>query len=390
VKATGQPQTLGSDFKITTTQHFANHQADVKSAIYPSGSYFALTTVGGSVSITKLQQLQNSVTNTKTILESGDANLIGTLTGDSILGDMFYAGVLGYYAEHLMYAYLMALPQGGHLSLLATAGTYGYTPKVNYLFGLPISLTSGGIQIDLYQEGITTQINDGNQDNRFQFLLQTGVMGSALEHTIPEQQFHKLDTMSEAISAVKVIQKAAESGQRIYQITKKNQTEILPLINHDSGTMNDIKNALNNGKMVFTHPTEIKLQNWAGAGYIIIDPIIGDGAYMIGGSLHGAYLIVDIVRNITFLLASLPISVIGTAYASNLNQATYETVIDYECLTAQILLFAQVFIAFAIIGVGSLRLLPPPLNIIGFIGSILFTVAIAQSLVDTCTRVVSK
>jgi hypothetical protein len=292
VKATGQAQTLGSDFWLSVTQHFTNRSPKTSSAVYPSGSYYSLSTIGGSVSVTKLQQLQASVANTKTILESGDANLIKTLTGDTLLGDMFYAGTLGYYAQHLAYTHLIAQPQGGHLSLFPSAGTYGYTPKVQFMFGLPMNLTPGGIQMDLFQENVTTQMNDGNLDRRFQFLLQTGVMGSALEHAIPEQMFNDPNdptNSTEAISAVKALQKAAEAGQRIYQITNTNKATTLPNIHHDAGTMSDINNALNAGKIVITHTDSVSVPGWTGSGYIILDPTVGDGAYKIGGGMNGAF-----------------------------------------------------------------------------------------------------
>ncbi len=292
VKATGQAQTLGSDFWLSVTQQFVNRSPKSASAVYPSGSYYSLSTIGGSVSSTKLEQLQVSVTNTKTILESNDANLIKTLTGDKILGDMFYAGTMGYYAQHLAYTHLIAQPQGGHLSLFPSAGTYGYTPKVQFMFGLPMNLTPGGIQMDLFQENVTTQMNDGNLDKRVQFLLQTGVMGSALEHAVPEQMFNDPANPSqntEAISAVKALQKAAAAGQKIYQITAANKATTLPNIHHDAGTMSDMNNALNAGKIVITHTDAVSVPGWTGSGYLILDPNIGDGAYKIGGGQSGSF-----------------------------------------------------------------------------------------------------
>jgi glucosamine 6-phosphate synthetase-like amidotransferase/phosphosugar isomerase protein len=86
-----------------------------------------------------------------------------------------------------------------------------------------------------------------------QFVLQSGLLSSALEHAVPEQLFVNAQNPGEAISAVKALQKASAAGQRIYQITPANQSTILANIHHDSDTMAEIRNALNAGKEVITH-----------------------------------------------------------------------------------------------------------------------------------------
>ena len=82
------------------------------------------------------------------------------------------------------------------------------------------------------------------------------------------------------------------SGQRIYHITQANQATILPNIHHDPDTMDEIKNALNAGQEVITHTDAVSVPGWSGAGYIIIDPVTGDGAYKISGGGNGGYLLI--------------------------------------------------------------------------------------------------
>jgi hypothetical protein len=94
----------------------------------------------------------------------------------------------------------------------------------------------------------------------------------------------------EAISAVKALQKANAQGQRIYHITQANQATILPNIHHHPDTMDEIRNALNAGKEVITHTDAVSVPGWSGAGYIITDPVTGDGAYKIAGGGNGGIL----------------------------------------------------------------------------------------------------
>ena len=122
------------------------------------------------------------------------------------------------------------------------------------------------------------------------FSVQTGILSSALEHGTPELMFTSdvvNDPQPDSISAVKAIQKASESGQRIYQITRDNMIELLPNINHDSSTMNEIRASLNAGKQVLTHTDNISIPGWTGAGYIILDPVTGSGAFKISGGANG-------------------------------------------------------------------------------------------------------
>ncbi len=55
--------------------------------------------------------------------------------------------------------------------------------------------------------------------------------------------------------------------------------------------MTDIRNAVNAGLTVTTHEKIIQYKGWKGAGYIIIDPNTGTGAYLIDGGADGGEVI---------------------------------------------------------------------------------------------------
>jgi len=112
----------------------------------------------------------------------------------------------------------------------------------------------------------------------------------------------------EAISAVKALQKASAQGQRIYQITQANQASTLPNIHHAQATMDEIRHALNAGKQVTTHTDAVSVPGWSGAGYIIIDPTTGDGAYKISGGGNGGFILEVIQGLFNFLGLSVDIA----------------------------------------------------------------------------------
>ena len=287
---TGSAMKLGEELDFITDTHFAGRGQLQSPRTYKviAGSYLAVNAYAGSVSPQILQTAQIKLQQTKTILETADQTQISALTRQELLGDMFHAGGLGYYAQLTALSHIMGLQSGGHTMLAAGTGTFGYEPNVDYFFGFPRSIKPGGVVFDIPLVNING-VNDGDPEKQKQCTLQTGILSSALEHAVPEQMFVNAQNPGEAISAVKALQKASQQGQRIYHITQSNHSAILSNIHHDQATMDEIRYALNAGKEVITHTDAVSVPGWSGAGYIITDPQTGDGAYKISGGGNGGW-----------------------------------------------------------------------------------------------------
>jgi len=83
------------------------------------------------------------------VLESGDETLLMALERESLLGDMFHAGLLGYYGQLTAFGYIAGQQQGGHHYLAAGNGSFGYEPEVSYFFGIPRSVSGGGAVMNI-------------------------------------------------------------------------------------------------------------------------------------------------------------------------------------------------------------------------------------------------
>ncbi len=301
----GAPMALGEDLNLNYTLIDPTRGSVRFNSPVVAGSYLSIGTAGGAISPAVLDALKARVKATKSTLESQNPDLIGALTREDMLGDLFYAGSLGYFAEYAGLAYLAGLGQGLHHELAPSIGTYGYVPSVDYFFGFPLEISPGGIEMDMDQ---VARFNGGDgytPDVRKAFNIETGVLASALEHTIPEQMFVTADNPGEAISAVKAVGKATTLGQRIYEITADNQAETLPNIRHDSGTMAEIRSALNVGMDVITHADSVSVPGWSGSGYIILDPLTGDGAYKISNGENGGFYFAGVLLGAAFLLLTM-------------------------------------------------------------------------------------
>jgi hypothetical protein len=119
--------------------------------------------------------------------------------------------------------------------------------------------------------------------------LETGMLSSALEHSVPEQIFGTPQQAIQAVSAVKALQIAAQQGQRIYHITQANQAQVISDLRLDGLALNEINQALAAGREVIAHTDRVSIPGFTGEGYILFDPISGSGAYKITGGMNGGW-----------------------------------------------------------------------------------------------------
>lgn len=162
--------------------------------------------------------------------------------------------------------------------------------KVTTFFGSPLSVSSGGLAIDVKRVITLVKALDADTSTPIQFLSESGMNSSALEHSVPEQLWSTTANPAYAVSAVKALQLANDQGMPIYTINQSNINAILPQLQHDGGTISDIQNAVNAGKEVTVSKADVTFNGWTGCGYIIVDPVTGAGAYMISGGMNGGLL----------------------------------------------------------------------------------------------------
>ncbi len=238
---------------------------------------------------TKLEQLQASVEETRTILESNDPSQLENLTRDQILGDLFYAGGLGYFAQYNGLSHIAALQAQGNHKLEFGYGSYGYEPNQDVFFGIPRGIKTGGAAFNI-RFGNTVELKQGGAEQRAQFRFQTGLISSALEHAVPEQMFSDPDDPTDGVSAVKALQLAAQQGQKIYQIDSSNVNTVLAQTNLGSSIEDEIRSYVGSGNIAIAHQSNISVPGWSGAGYILLDQETGIGSYKITGGGNGGFL----------------------------------------------------------------------------------------------------
>jgi hypothetical protein len=197
---------------------------------------------------------------------------------------------LSYYAELDVMDFVTAKTKGVIAIRLPSENIFSYELKVNSFFGTPLSVSPGSLAMDVDRAMILVKSLDGNKDKSMQFTRGSGINSSALEHSVPELFFSTAENPAFGISAIRALKIANDQGIPIYTINQSNINTILPQLQLDSGTISDIQNAVNAGKIVTVSKNDITFNGWTGCGYIIIDPNTGAGAYMISGGFNGAVI----------------------------------------------------------------------------------------------------
>lgn len=256
-----------------------------------------------------LYDLQARVDATKAVLESQDQAQVSAITRERAIGEVFHAGLLSYFAQYDTFSQSFALQERTSRNLAIGYGSFGYEPNVSYFFSIPRSIQPGGAAMNI-RIGNHVATHSMDVASKRQFVQKIGLLSSALEHAVPERMFATQGSTSDGVSTVKALARAQAAGQRIYHIKQTNQVMALPNIHHNIQAMDEIRSALAVGKEVITHTDAISVPGWIGAGYIVLDPVTGNGAYKISGGANGG-------GNHDFAFAlSLSLATLGSALES--------------------------------------------------------------------------
>ena len=161
--------------------------------------------------------------------------------------------------------------------------------KLGYMYGVPFTALEGGMILDVDREVATTKSLEGNVEKKKAFLLSRGMKMSELEHSV----FESLYTV-EAVSTMKILETAALSGIAIVTINKNNVVDLLPSLQISASVKSDIENLINAGNEITTPMGSVTIGAWTGTGYIALNPVTNNGAYVIEGGAAGGGADVDI------------------------------------------------------------------------------------------------
>lgn len=285
---------LGSGFKLKYgySSPYSGSLPSLLDKDITAGGYYAIGYNLQGMSQAQLEKTKKTLEDTKAKLEKfqaskSEADLDG-LTKDSLTGAFLQANVQSYFAINDAQANIAQKQANIITNSYMSIGTFSTKMRTDYRYGIATKVTPVGLNMDIDRILSQTVNKDNDKKKVIAYNQAMGMLQSLNENAVPEMLMNTKDEKNvEGVSAVKAIQLATQQGQALYTITKDNYAEILPKLNHDSETMNDIRNAVNAGKVVTVHASAINHLRWHGTGYIITDTATGAGAYMISGGFNG-------------------------------------------------------------------------------------------------------
>jgi len=238
----------------------------------------------------------NQMPTVSNLITAGNYQGIGIDTHDA-LPDVFDSSAISCPEAHLGYelhqtalTYLNNVDVGGddaasllHFVVLNDVSEAIVENSVSVWFdgyGNPISFDWTGMIVDADRK-IIGPFSVYGMGDACDYMRLAGADGSIQENRVFETRFDE-----EAISAVKIIELAADSGITICEILTSIGADC-PGISQPSQIITAINNALAQGRQVTIPADPITYYNWSGTGYIEMDPIDCAAGYIISGGHNG-------------------------------------------------------------------------------------------------------
>jgi len=177
---------------------------------------------------------------------------------------------------------------GGTFTNLATRAIVFNGIDLGLVDGAPQKFAWLGLRIDS-SANVNYFSHFGEVDNhKKEFLMLWGLEGSYAEATIFEEDF-EIDAIS-TVKGLALINQGVIKGVDYYKITQA-EVGIIDTLNVAEATKVTMRDAVYQGNIIYTPSGEFTYENWRGLVYIILDPVDGDGGYIIGENLNGGYTV---------------------------------------------------------------------------------------------------
>ena len=273
-----------------------------------AGGSYAVSFDYGKISEADLSDAKTELLSLKEKLESGKES------NDRAMGETLSGIGTTYFAQLDMADSMLE----GILNVTTwrqiSEGIFGYKPKVTSIFGAPIGISEGTVFVDIDTDtyGVAdngdkiriSEVNNaqenekdsnGDKENKVDynpvkdFMLYSGFVGSYLESFVLEETVGVF-----AVSTMEVFRVALSRGNELVKIDSGNIDE-LEKIKADGKTISEMRNAVSSGRTVIVPKEEMCYYGWKGTAYIALDPVTGEGAYMISGSMCGGSTAINII-----------------------------------------------------------------------------------------------
>ncbi|GEM_PF-1138719 len=275
VVAEGSAVGFANRQQFTITMGHVGRPAELVTNPVTAGGIYSISFDFGKIDAEELEVIQERIAKVK------DTATEASIYTDEVMGEILNSVGKAYFAQLDGINSVIARSMNVSAIRQVSEAMTGYQPTVKYMFGVPVEVSGGSFYIDVDHDVVGVTSLDNNRENEIAYMLNSGVVGSSMEHVIHEQIFKV-----PSVSSIKIIAEANSRGIPVYSIAKDDIGKINEL-NVSSYVKTDIRNSINSGKIVIIPKEEIQYYDWYGTGYIVMDPETGAAGYMISGGIAG-------------------------------------------------------------------------------------------------------
>ena len=279
-----------------------------------AGTYAALGLDLQRVSQTAMEAQQAKLGVTKSKLGIEDVLV------DDVIGQILHLHAQTYFARISFSDRLIAHQYNVGTVKRPTELLATFAPTFTFVLGDPVEVAKTGMTVDVARSVVSAVSRVGDLDRERAYILSLGQHGSGAEH----ETLEALNGV-EAVSSVKLLTEANNRQIPIFRVDASNVNTVIPQLTVSSDVITDIQNAVAAGKQVLIPRDNITLLDWSGAGYIVLDPETGAGAYLISGGLAGGATATDTDAKV--LETSILVSDIATFVADGFESAAHSGVV---------------------------------------------------------------
>lgn len=152
---------------------------------------------------------------------------------------------------------------------------------ITSFFGIPFDNLGASIGFDIQRNVFSINSLQNRAYDTRTFLQTIGYIGSSLEHALFENESQG------SVSTMRLLEIALQRGIPVYRIDQTNKASVMPKLSLDSSIESYISKEIDAGKVVTVSEQMLKVNQWSGVGFIVLDPVSGAASYLISGGLNG-------------------------------------------------------------------------------------------------------
>ncbi len=311
VVAEGSAVGFANRQQFTISMGHVGRPAELVTNPVTAGGIYSISFDFGKIDAEELEVIQERIEKVK------DTATEESIYTDEVMGEILNSVGKAYFAQLDGINSVIARSMNVSAIRQVSEAMTGYQPTVKYMFGVPVEVSGGSFYIDVDHDVVGVTSLDNNRENEIAYMLNSGIVGSSMEHVIHEQIFKV-----PSVSSIKILAEANSRGIPVYSIAKDDIGKINEL-NVSSYVKTDIRNSVNSGKIVIIPKEEIQYYDWYGSGYIVMDPETGAAGYMISGGIAGGSIgktvVVTLIGLASLIMGIIDVVAIAGAFLAATN-----------------------------------------------------------------------